>query len=363
MNRVDNILNLLPAPKKTQSISLQQNTVLVTVAGFEDRHLAAAKCLTKKSGGEVIIIIYKPYDDRNDYEGLADQLRLKGSRITDENNVEYDRFRPQLFPDKLKRSLKRIKALHVILDISAMSKLAMLLCLDVCRELNVSVTIHYAEAINYGPSKEKYEKAKAERSIHRPSIQIYTGVQGVLRVPQFSSVAMQGQPTAAIGFMSFNEELIQALLNCVYPARFFLINGKPPRLKWREEATAWIHEKLLKEWPASDNPIRDGLPIRTACTLDYREAFAILYRLYWQLAIDHRILLAPTGSKMQTLSCFLITTIHPDVHVEYPTPNGFLDLYSEGVGDQWTVDFGPLGTYTSKLETAERMERLGGSSI
>jgi hypothetical protein len=354
----DSILKLLPPLKAVQAMSLKQNDVLITAAGFEARHLAAAKCLTKGANGEAIILTYKPNDNRNDFDKLACELRLKGVRVREVNIVKYDRFKPNFFTENLKHSLISVKGRHVILDISAMSKLAILLCLDVCRELNLAVTVHYAEAISYGPPQEAYEKAKAERSINRPSVQIYTGVQGVLRVPRFSSVAMQGQPTAAIAFMSFNEELIQSLLNSVYPSRLFLINGKPPRLKWREKATAWIHESLLKEWPEVDNPICDGLPTRTASTLDYRESVAILRTLYWNLAIDHRVLLAPTGSKMQTISCFLIAALHPDVHIEYPTPDGFLDLYSEGIGGQWFVKFSPLGNYISELKKTEKMSRL-----
>jgi hypothetical protein len=358
MKQPDNIFNLLPPLEKTRSISLKQNDVLITVAGFEARHLAAAKCLTKGTTGEAIILTYKPNDNRNDFDELTRELRLRGIRIREANIVKYDRFKPNYFTQNLKRSLTKIKRLHVILDISAMSKLAILLCLDVCRELNLAVSIHYAEATSYGPPKVAYDKAKVECSINRPSVQIYTGVQGVLRVPRFTSVAMQGQPTAAIAFMSFNEELIQALLNSVYPSRLFLVNGKPPRLKWREEATAWIHESLLKEWPCVDNPMFKGLPTRTASTLDYRESFAILRKLYWDLAIDHRVLLAPTGSKMQTISCFLIAALHPDVHIEYPTPDGFLDLYSEGIGDQWIVNFSPLGTYILELKKLEKIEKL-----
>jgi len=354
----DSILKLLPPLEAIKTISLKQNDVLITVAGFEARHLAAAKCLTKKANGEAIILTYKPYDGRNDFDELACELRLKGIRVREVNIVKYDRFKPNFFTENLKRNLIRLRGRRVVLDVSAMSKLAILLCLDVCRELNLPVTVHYAEAVSYGPPREAYEKAKAERSINRPSIQIYTGVQGVLRVPRFSSVAMQGQPTAAIAFMSFNEELIQALLNSVYPSRLFLINGKPPQLKWREEATAWIHESLLKEWLDVDNPIIDGLPARTASTLDYRESVAVLRNLYWNLAIDHRVLLAPTGSKMQTISCFLIAALHPDVHIEYPTPEGFLDLYSEGVGNQWIVNFGPLETYILELKKLEKSERL-----
>jgi hypothetical protein len=96
----------------------------------------------------------------------------------------------------------------------------------------------------------------------------------------------------------------------------------------------------------------------SASTLDYREAVIMLEQLYWNLAVDHRILLAPTGSKMQTISCFLFAALHPDVHIEYPTPNGFLNLYSEGIGDQWSIEFGQLGQYVVELSKAERKKRL-----
>ncbi len=239
-----------------------------------------------------------------------------------------------------------------------MSKLAILLCLDVSRELRLNVRVHYAEALQYGPTFEEYQEARQANALSRPSFQIYSGVRGVVRVARFSSVAMQGQPTAAIAFMSFNEELIQALLDSVYPSRLFLINGRPPILAWREEATAWIHSRLVSEWP-TDNLLDDqGLPTRKASTLDYREAFNVLRELYWNLNIDHRILLAPTGSKMQTLACFLMIAIHPDIHVEYPTPQGFLQLYSTGIGKSWMVNFGKLNELVEQLSEREQKKYL-----
>jgi hypothetical protein len=245
-----------------------------------------------------------------------------------------------------------------------MSKLAIILILDVCRELNLNVNLLYVEAKTYGPLRKEYEQAKRQKDLHRPSVQLYTGVHKVIRVSRLSSVAMQGQPSAAIVFMSFNEVLTQALLNTVYPSRLLLINGKPPKLKWREEATAWIHEQLRQEWLELDNPLNDGrrarksLPERVTSTLDYRETLNILVGLYWSLAIDHRIILAPTGSKMQAIACFFAKALHPDIHVEYPTPSGFLDLYSKGVGNKWIIRFGPLGDRIDKLKRVERRKYL-----
>jgi hypothetical protein len=169
---------------------------------------------------------------------------------------------------------------------------------------------------------------------------------------------MQGQPNAAIAFMSFNELLTQVLINSVNPGRLLLINGRPPHLRWREGATAWIHEQLRSEWPDDDNPLVDGLPARSTSTLDYRETVGVLLDLYWRLATDHRIIIAPTGSKMQAVACYVVHAVHPDVQVEYPTPEGFLDLYSSGVGRSWSVCFGKIGQAVRDWTLEERRSRL-----
>jgi hypothetical protein len=190
-------------------------------------------------------------------------------------------------------------------------------------------------------------------------------IQGVIRVNRLSSVAMQGQPIAAIAFMSFNELLTQALVDAVYPSRLFLINGRrPARLAWREEATAWIHEQLRREW-SGDNPLaapstdRKQLPLRNVSTHEYRETVATLVSLYWEYGVDHRVLLAPTGSKMQTVGCYIAKALHPDIHIEYPTPTGYLDLYSTGVDQTWLVDFGSLAELIARITAAEIELRYG----
>lgn len=349
---------LLPKLTVAGDIPLRDRETFVGSAGFEDRKFAAIKLLHHHPKANAIAIIYNPGDPRDDVRGYLAALEARGIAVKPEDRLEYNRFDPHSFADRLTARLVAHATRRVLLDISAMSKLAILLCLDVCMKLRLEVRVHYAEALDYGPRRDEYEAAKAADALQRPSIYIYTGVHAVLRVAQFSSVAMQGQPTAAIAFMSFNEELIQALLDSVYPSRLFLINSRPPALSWREEATAWIHGRLLEEWAEADNPVRDGLPIRTASTLDYHEAFGVLRELYWDLNVDHRLMLAPTGSKMQTLACFLMVALHPDIHIEYPTPEGFLSLYSTGIGKSWLVDFGNLSELLRALLRAEQEEHL-----
>ncbi len=244
-----------------------------------------------------------------------------------------------------------------------MSKLQIMLVLNCCKKEEFKLKILYCEAKSYKPAKEEFEASKQKKKVHQPSLQIFTGVHGVIRVKSLSSVSMQGQPSAAILFMSFNDILTQVFLNSVYPGRLFLINGKPPVHKWREEATAWIHDRVRREW-IEDNPLEWNkelsmhLPKRSVSTLYYKETVELLLNLYWKLSTENRILLAPSGSKMQTVGCFLVKALHPDIHIEYSAPEGFVKGYSSGIGPSWYLDLGCLKELLLRIENEERKEFL-----
>jgi hypothetical protein len=355
------MFDLLPPLTECDALIVKEDDVLITAGGCEDRALAAAELLQTSAGGCALVIRYEPGDERNRLTELVTVLEAKGLKTI--TTIDYNRYEPHGFCETLSHLVHARRVRRVVLDLSAMSKLALLLAMDTLCELSLEVEVFYAEAQSYGPSEKEYLAAKRGETLFRPSIQFATGVYGLVRTPRLASVAMQGQPTAGIVFMSFNELLTQALLNTVNPGRLFLINGRPPELGWREEATAWIHEELRKEW-AGDNPVGADelghlLPLRVTSTRDYRETLVELLRLYWLLASDYRILLAPTGSKMQTVGSFFVKSLHPDIHVEYPTPKGYLDLFSWGIGRRWHVVLGNLGTKVKRLRLEERKRLLG----
>jgi hypothetical protein len=337
--------------------AMDATSCFVTAAGFEDRSLAFSNQVRLSRDTSIIVLSYLPADSANRMKELLDALRDVGGTSADATTLAYDRFAPDAFYEQFVDRIRDRPS--VILNMSAMSKLSIMICLEACRAANKDVSLLYSEARHYGPSQQMYETARRKRQISRPSLQVETDVHGVVRVSCLSSVAMQGQPTAAIAFMSFNELLTQALVNSTCPGRLFLINGRPPVLTWRERATAWIHSELRREWPSDDNPLdAQGLPLRATSTLDYRETIDTLFDLYWKLSPSYRVILAPTGSKMQAVAGYLLHAVHPDVHVEYPTARGFLDLYSKGVGRAWRVNLGKLGNLVENVRMRERETML-----
>ncbi len=314
-------------------------------------------------GARALLLDYRPYNRKNRLSAIRSGLAAAGVEVNDDDIVTYDRFSPGDFESRLVTRLLFHNARRLVVNISTMSKLAIILVLQVCCRLQLETRVVYIEADSYGPSKEEFETARERNEIHRPTLQVFSGVHGVVRANSLSSIAMQGQPTAALVFMSFNDALTQVLLNTVYPGRLFLINGRPPVHDWREAATAWIHDQVRREWE-EDNPVgvlEDcgvPLPTRVASTLDYRESVGVLLELYWQLSAAHRVLLAPSGSKMQAVGCFLVKALHPDIHVEYPSPEGFAPTYSSGVAARWLLDLGVLSERLTRIAKEERREYL-----
>lgn len=354
---------LLPSLQPCERLLLKEGEVLIHAPGFEDRTMAITKTVMPAPGTCAILLDYRPFNSKNRLDDVRKTLVTLDIEVADEDILEYDRFRPDDFEMRLETRLRARGVSRAVVDISTMSKLEIMLVLNVCKTVGLSVRILYFEAQCYGPSEEEFQRAKARNEIHQPTLRVYTGVHGVVRVDSLASVAMQGQPTAALVFMSFNDALTQILLNTVYPSRLFLINGRPPIHSWREQATAWIHNQVRCEWE-QDNPVQScvagGVPIpkRAVSTLYYKETVLLLLELYWQLSANYRVLLAPAGSKMQAVGCYFVKALHPDIHIEYPSPEGFFSNYSSGIGTPWLLDLGRLSELLSAISDAERREYL-----
>lgn len=347
----------IPQLRAINKLVLHPGEVFIAAGGFEERVFRFPDMLELCEGlqNNAFVLEYLPDDSRNKCPKLCSMLRDKGLDIT---CLPYNRHAPEGFDIQLKNKLQQFSAQQICLDISGMSRLAIMVIMDVACELSLSLRIVYAEAQTYAPSQEDFENAKASGEQHLPTSFIHTGVHDVLHVGRLSSIRMQNHATLLIAFDSFNEGLCQVLVNGVSPSNFILINGRPPRdeLAWREEATLYVHHRLRKEWSVGN----DNRPEETTSTLFYDETYKLLVSLYWEFSATHRIILAPTGSKMQTIGCYLLRAVHNDIHVEYPAVQGFFsDKYSTGVRECWELDFGTFQDFIDMLRQEEISENLG----
>ena len=318
--------------------SLREPLIYIGAAGFEDRALAVLNEAKqyKKAFEYIIGIEYEPRDTRNRKEEFQQLAREVISQESNIKWVAFDRKTPGEFNDAL-NLIRQIcsEGAHICLDISAMSKILILILLDALRDINSSLTIAYTEARVYHPVPEEFERdfEEAKQRLPKRIPEFLTsGVYGVVTTPALSSIATQGYPTALVEFPTFNHNLFLALLNEVTPQELRIIEGEPLRdqNKWRLRAVRTINEpsySLAKEQPEA------------VSTFHYDQTIKQLEKLYEEYQYTHEFVIASTCSKLQTVGVFFFKQMHPDTQIVYPTPKGFFDLYTEGIEQIHQISF------------------------
>lgn len=349
-------MNTLPpvTPYPGGRVFIQDKTLLVCAEGFEDRSLSFVKSLGSKVFTHALVLTYQPTRKSRLAELTAACENCSNTRPI---AIKYDRFCPagfeSEFPAQLSSILKNVA--EVVIDISVMSKLMILIVLNTLKTFNGKVRIIYSEPVDYAPTKEKFEE-------HQKALRLAAGlpscgVHDVVRTPMLTSVIMQRSPAIIVAFTSFNEQLIRALLSNFNPTHLFLINGVPPTLSWREDATQKMHADVLNDYRV-DNPVDENRRLRRrSSTLYYAETFNVLSDIYRKYCVTNRIVLAPTGSKMQALGCALFKLCCPDVHIEYPTPESFLveGFSSSEIKCIHQVEFPSFGGFINELAVKSKL--------
>jgi len=319
---------------------------LVLCAGFEDRALAVLEnALSRSSNFKVVIIVYKPFIDANrlaDIRSLCGKAGLKTAEIT------YDRMNPIGFGGVLLQQLADIRG-RVFLDVSAMSRLLIVQSLVALRERGggfVDCVVAYAEAATYPPNTEEVEEAlkRTETDPLSSLLLLSSGVFDVTVVPELSATSVAPSQTRLVAFPSFSPDQLTALRNELAPSRCTFIHGVPPREenKWRTETIAKINRVDL----ASSDSVRTS-------TIDYRETLDCLLRLYGEHSERERLLVSPTGSKMQAVAVGLFRAIQDDVQIVYPTPKEFRTHsdYTRGVRQLYSLPFSPFASVMTRVES------------
>jgi hypothetical protein len=313
------MINQLPSVSKFSSISNAGNILCIVSEGFEQRSLS----FILKSGviniKDIIICKYSPIRTESKYNELYNYIKRIHPNIENIDTIVFDRFEPSRFENAIENRFENInKYEELIIDISVMSKLLIMQLMCSLLKYQGRIRIIYAEACDYTPTEKEYNMSN-QISVAFPSF----GVHDIVRTPLLSNIVMQKSPLLLVTFLSFNEQLIRALLSDYDPPQLILIGSVPPSLHWREKAVVDIHRTIIDKY-SGDNPLDDcGLLVRKVSTLYYQETVSILADIYQKHCITKRIVLAPTGTKMQTIGCSIIKLCCPDIHIEYPTPESY----------------------------------------
>ena len=323
VRRLDETLaaTLWPEAKVVDDIVIGPRDCLVVAMGFEERALAVLQRACRYSEGfHLGLVSYLPTVAENREQECRELVESHGLSA---EWFEYDRQRPA--------GMGRILAEYasgfekVFIDISGMSRLLIVQTIVAMGEMGKTCEVLYSEAAVYPPTRAEYTAARVS-SARSPAF-ISSGVLEVVSSPELSSVGMLGSPIRLISFLSFDSSQLRNLVQEIQPTHNDVVCGLPPHadMAWRRDALIETNEATVKMLRRAES--------HEVCTFDYRMSLKLILAVYGNHSVFDRIVIAPTGSKMQALAVGVIRSMLKDVQIVYPTPRRFLDPrhYTDGV--------------------------------
>lgn len=318
--RIDRKLYNLEKPPLVPSdiIGLNKGDILILCAGFEDRSIRVLNNAINsgKNDFSIVLVEYLPNVPENKTNEIMKKCSECGISV---NRLLYDRENPPSIRNKLLDILHPVEC-RIFVDISGMSRLLIVQILNVLGNppFNFSrSTILYSMAQEYPPSEKEVnaEISKMEEDSLHLAMFLSSGVFELAVVPELSSVSSEGQPIRVVAFPSFNPNQLAALRSEIQASSFTLIHGIPAL-----EENAWRPDKINILNRIEDISNRDDLVVST---LEYNETLELLLDIYDKYGVLERIIIAPTGSKMQTVAVGIFRAFMEDIQIVYPTPRIF----------------------------------------
>lgn len=309
-------------PVNFEALCIPKKRMLILAEGFEERSNSFISGCSGVFFDIIIICKYAP--EKESKYVILKQIIEDHHAASEVKELVFNRYNPFEFENELSMLFYSINLFdEVVLDISVMSKYMIMQVMCSLANYSNDVVVIYSEPESYAPTEKEFEYNIVGSGQDAAALLPSYGVYDIIRTPLLTSLIMQKSPAILVSFLSFNEQLIRALLSEFNPVHLLLVNGVPPELSWREKATAIIHNRILHEYKL-DNPVdENGLPKRKSSTLFYKETFDILADIYKTYCVTNRIVISPTGSKMQAVATSLIKMCCQDVHIEYPTPESY----------------------------------------
>ncbi len=327
-----------PKLELVRKLQLDSRDCIVLAAGFEDRALGGLRLAVESSESfGAVMIRYLPslLENRDD-----EIIRLCNEGGIGVKDIIYDRASPSGIGSSLLTLVSRFR--RVIVDVSGMSGLLIVQIIVSLVEARKPFDIVYTEAESYPPSQSEYLAS------HSPGLRVpaflSSGVIEVVAAPELSSSAMLGGSTRLISFPSFDPSQLSNLVSEVQPTHNDVVTGVPPdsAMAWRTSAINYLNAPTL-----------DSIQHRTiheVSTFDYRDTLKVILNIYELHSAFDRIIVGPTGSKMQTVGVAILKGFVEDLQVCYPTPRRYLDpaRYTHGIRQTYRLSvFGSTDSLSS----------------
>ena len=319
-------------PREVTEPSVRAGDCVVVCGGFEERLVEAIRriCESGAAGFQVALVKYRPTYQQNRTDEIRTIARDVGIKVAE---VVYDRMSPAGIGDTVANLARESE--RIIVDISGMSRLLIVqVIVALLTHIRQPIVVIYSEAESYFPTETEVEQGRPVDSRRWPLGYISSGVFEIATDTALSSVSMLGSEIRLVAFPSFDPAQLGNLIQELQPTYTDLIDGLPPVEEngWRTDAIRRLNAPVVA---TVQNCLR-----HSASTLDYRETLNILLDLYRRRSMFDRIVIAPTGSKMQALALGLFRSVMYDVQIVYPTPQMFThpNRHTMGVRRLYTIE-------------------------
>ena len=335
-----------PEVREVEAPAVEAGDVMVVCGGFEERAVSVLRrvCESGRTGFQVVLVEYRPEYEANRVEEIEDLAKQAGLVV---QRCMYDRRSPAGIGTRLDQ-LSGGRG-RVWVDVSGMSRLLIVQALvELLPCAGRAVSIVYGEAAEYRPTEARFERDWGTEHRAQGLSYLSSGIYEVAATPELGSVSMVGEAIRLIAFPSFDPAQLKNLVEELQPTYAELVHGRPPAEwnRWRLDAIRRINGATLKELRGA----RDY----AVSTRDYRETLRLLLDIYARRSMFDRIVVAPTGSKMQAVAVAIFRLTLDDVQVVYPTPLRFKDerAYTFGVRQVYQLDV-PDGPWEREKEGQE----------
>lgn len=316
----------------------QSNLILILAAGFEERNIAALKLFENSKLYFTNSIIF-------DYPNPSFNEPIRSEIISSiiKNSKEHILF--EYKPEQINELDKIIdlKNKQILIDVSGMTRILIFEILKYLDDRFISYDILYTEAEEYFPQKSFYENLingsnNSEEIFSRYLKEekaeiVYSYDCKIAKTQTFSGYPEPGKPAMLIAFLTFKRSRLQVILQNFEFENKVLFLSEPVRedLKWRKEYLVTANYDLIQKNQPNIKCVKTLYPSEVEKELDAVSLEGDEYTKF-------NIMLAPLGSKMQTVGCYLYWKKHPEISIIFSQPQTyFTDSYSKSYRDTFVL--------------------------
>jgi hypothetical protein len=317
-------------------LTANEKLTLILNNGFERRAIRAAELLNTAAlkAERVIVLKYEGSEHEANYKKVSAIAR----RMVRSSSGYYEIQSCDLGP--LSSILATVDPVgeRVVCDLTGLSRFLILTVLTRLYKRRLNFSLLFTEAREYYPRRRDFrpflQLKDASEAFHdltkyEVSEIVYSSNCDVQEVPDLAGRIFPNHPVLLIAFLAFKRSRLSCILNQYETNARILIKSVPVRkdLKWRERALDIINFDLIDE--NRETIVR--LP-----TLDWVATYNSLRDLYIRNHTGYKfnVLLAPLGSKMQTVGAWYFAVNHSDVKVITSTPRRYFSMkHSTGYTD------------------------------